>query len=272
AGRLGWIKEIKGAGGTWNIVEPSLSTAKILAFLGEAGYQSLVALRHALEEFGPFALFLAGVALTHLWRVRRYRRAFLGIAVPYLALIAAWSAFQLRFLVPAAALLFVAAGVGWRRLWRSQRQICRILAYLCAAGGLLWPAALWMQNIPMRYYPPQVAREYGARYEKMRALALRLARLERGLVAGWTQASGGGLESVYWHRMPFIDLRGADAEKVKRILGDFPVRYLWCECREIEKIKGWPFAFRLLMQNGGYAVFEVSRGPGKEDAPLEKNR
>ncbi len=272
AGRLGWLKEVEGAAGTFTIAEPALEVNRICVYLRHMGYQGLVAIRHALEEIGPFTLSLVIFALPHLWRLRRRRLAAFAMAIPYLALIFVWAAFQLRFLVPLAVPIFVAAGIGLRRLRRASADWRRQLGYLLAVGALLWPIALWAQNIPMRYYPPRVAREYGYRYEKMRELALRLRDAERGLVAGWTHESAGGGESVYWHRMPFIDLRAAEPAKVERTLRSFPVRYLWCERRDIAKIKALPFTFILWAQNEIYAIFLVA-GDGARDghAPLEKN-
>ena len=80
---------------------------------------------------------------------------------------------------------------------------------------------------PTRYY--QYDAEWAATYAKMLPLARELGKRERGVVMGYAYILDGGMETVYWHRQPFVYGRELPPEALSKVVEDFGVRYLWTQ-------------------------------------------
>lgn len=92
----------------------------------------------------------------------------------------------------------------------------------------------------------------------MLPLARELGQLEPGVILGYSNPDG-GLETVYWHRFPFVYGRGREIDEVQKLVHDFDVRYIWTDQSTVHMIESYFPEARIILSNEPYYVLEVSQ-------------
>lgn len=236
----------------------SVDIALLKRYISLVAESSLVFLRSYGLEIGPFCLILALVGCLALFqRDQRKGIALVLTSALYVIIIFLWPAFKYRFLVPVLLATYIAAAFGFVKLYYG-RSFWKLLGWICLVGTLVWGAQGFFEQPPTRYYHNDD--EHAASYEKMLPLARELGQLEPGVILGYSRSLGGGLETIYWHRFPFVYGRGREIDEVQKLVHDFDIRYIWVEQSTVHVIESCLPEARAILSNEPYYVFEVSRG------------
>jgi hypothetical protein len=216
-----------------------------------------------VDELGPFALVLMGMGIFSVWRSSpRGFRAGAWVYGGYLVVILFWGKFKAnRFLTPIlpAALLLAGMGLAWGV---SRGGRAAVVSWLCLVGTIAWMIPAYLEDPPVRYYPPKPSR--GERYEEMRTLALRAANFEEGVMLGLSKSLDGGIETVYWTRLPYVSARLAGVDlsqpgpELGRLVHDFDVRYVWVDDFTRERVLSDLPRSSIRDENGAFAIIEVA--------------
>jgi hypothetical protein len=219
---------------------------------------SLVFLRSYGLEIGPFCLILALAGCFALFQSdQRKGIALVLTSALYTAIIFLWPAFKYRFLVPVLPATYMAAAFGFMKLY-YKRSFWKLLGWICLVGTIVWGAQGFFEQPPTRYYHNDG--EHAANYEKMLPLARELGQLEPGVVLGYSRSLGGGLETIYWHRFPFVHGRGREIDEVQKLVHDFDIRYIWADQFTVHTVESYLPEARIILSNEPYYIFKVSRG------------
>jgi len=239
-----------------------IRTTKTVDFATLKRYISLVAesslafLRSYGLEVGPFCLILVLIGCFALFHSdQRKARALAVASVLYTAIVFLWPAFKYRFLVPVLPATYMAAAFGFMKL-HHRRHLWKLIGWICLAGTILWGIQGFFEQPPTRYY--QNDGEHAANYRKMLPLARELGQLEPGVVLGYSSPDG-GLETIYWHRFPFVYGRGREKDEVQKLVRDFDIRYIWTDQPNLDRVKSYLPEARIILSNESYYVFEVSQ-------------
>ena len=212
-------------------------------------------------ETGPIILGLAAIGLVYL--VWKDRRQLMTLFLPYLfyvLMIILWATYKYRFLVPAIPAAYLLAGIGISVLIKNQMSklsfALKTVGIVGFLGMLLWFVPAYSENPPTRYYDHD--EKHLSRYAQMREMVDVLNDFEPGVVMGFSKSLDGGIETVYWHDMPFVFGRGLDTNEVQKLAADFQVRYVWVDQGTLSAFElAFPDAF-LLQRNQLYAIFELA--------------
>lgn len=214
------------------------------------------ALRSYLLELGPFCLALMLVGTVTLFKANRRRAvAFVLPCAIYAITISLWATFKYRFLVPLLPAAYVAAAFGLVKLC-DKRRFWRLAGYVCLLGTLAWGIPSFFEKPPTRYYLDDDI--HAADYEKMRPLAIALGSLEPGVTLGYSNSLDGGIETVYWHRFPFVCGRGFNMQEVQKLVHDFDVRYIWTDESTAQQIASEFPEASVILTNEPYYVLALS--------------
>jgi hypothetical protein len=66
------------------------------------------------------------------------------------------------------------------------------------------------------------------------------------------------VDTVYFHRFPFVYGRGFTPEELKKLVHDFEIRYIWTDTRYIETVQENIPEAVLILKNDPFFVFELS--------------
>jgi hypothetical protein len=92
----------------------------------------------------------------------------------------------------------------------------------------------------------------------MLPLARELKNLEPGVVLGYTGLLDGGIETVYWHKLPYVCGRGLEMHEIQKLVHDFGIRYVWTDQVTKHQIESSFPKAALILSNDLYCVFEIS--------------
>jgi hypothetical protein len=215
--------------------------------------------RQYLLEIGPFCLALAVIGLIQVFKSSK--RFFFALVFPsflYVMIIFLWATYRYRFLVPALPVAYMAASVGFVELYRDTRAksvFLKAFVIACLAGTIMWGGPSFFQEPPTKYY--QYEDMHALQYEEMRTLAFELREMAPGVVLGYSRTLDGGIETVYWHQLPFVYGRGLEMETIQKLTHDFDVRYIWADQTTVHQVES-AFSNAVLVLSGDiYFVFEL---------------
>lgn len=210
---------------------------------------------------GPFCLILAATGCVSMFR-RSIREA-VSFALPflfYVIVVVLWATFKFRFLVPTLLAAYIAAAVGFVKLWEGNHVALRLLGVVCLVGTLAWGVPRFFDATPTMYYSDDDLHAH--LYGRMLSLVDELKDQEPGVVLGVAPSLDGGFETVYWLGWPFVYGRGLDVPVVQKLVDDFGVRYIWSDQATTIMIESTlstlPNARRIL-SNDAYQVFELRK-------------
>ncbi|MDD2695993.1 MAG: hypothetical protein PHD58_08705, partial [Anaerolineales bacterium] len=84
---------------------------------------------------------------------------------------------------------------------------------------------------------------------------------------GYSQALDGGIETVYWSRLPFIAGRGLGTAEIRKLATDFRVDYAWADlATQPALLAVFPDA-RVLARSDPFIVLEVTQLSVKVGGP-----
>lgn len=228
-------------------------------------------LKGSFDELGPFCLLLCLIGLRATWRRHpTVVRAALAIYGACLATMIFWGAFRMtRFLVPLLPPFYLLAATGALELWqRGQGRMHEwqaSLAVVLVLGTLGWGVPLYLEGPPTRYYVWDT--RHADDYQKMRELAQQLKTLRPSPVLGYATSLDGGIETLYFHRLPFVRGRlfvgdgGLEAAAVQALIRDFSIRYIWTDSEMLARAQSiFPHA-KLRLHNERYFVLELETQP-----------
>lgn len=214
-----------------------------------------------LLEVGPFCWFLVVAGGWSLFQLNK-RIAFQAVipVLLYSFLPALTTLFRIRYLIPILPITYLLAAWGFARLLSTRRR----LAIVGLAGTIIWLVPQFLEVPPTRYYLNDfdLAQNHG----RMVELSTALAQRERGVVMGHSSYLVGGVETVYWHRFPFVRGRyhspNAQEEYPGQILHtlaeDFNVRYIWADETTLDRITTLFPTATLILSEEPFYVFERS--------------
>lgn len=188
--------------------------------------------------------------LTSLWWM-----SFFSPIILYLLTIAFWATYKTRFLIPFLPIAYLLMGQGVE----IGLKIAKERAWLLWIGILalfLWTLLPYRQR-PMNFYYASETPSLAQQYDQMKSLASQLAAQPQGVVLGVSNSLDGGIETIYWAKQPFVMARGLDGAIWKKLAEDFQVRYLWSECKQIDKLWELFPASQLLLSNNLYCVLAL---------------
>ena len=233
----------------------SADAAFLIDYLRGVGQTTRYFISTYYADVGPFCLVLLVSGWVGLFR--RHRRAALASFFPFLIYsltVLLWATNRDRFVVPIIPLTYLVAAAGFAFLLRN-RFPWRVLGWVCLAGTIAWSVVGYRDQPPTRYYLNDA--EWAATYGKMLPLAQELGKRERGVVLGYAYILDGGIETVYWHRQPFVYGREVPPEALNKVVEDFGVRYLWTQSDMSEDVlTRFPRA-RAILANAVFRVFEL---------------
>jgi hypothetical protein len=205
---------------------------------------------------GPFGLILLVVGI--FGGIKDNKEKLISLLLPtmlYLAAIIAWATYKFRFLTPLLPVFCILAALGFVYLNR-QGKIGWWIAGLCLVGTFAWFIFPVLQGSETLYYNRD-SRIHDALYAEMQPLASSLASRPEGIVLGYAQSLDGGIETVYWHRFPFVAGRGLGEMEIKKLAVDFHIRYIWVDSTTLPSVQEWFPAARQIEQSGEFTTLEL---------------
>jgi hypothetical protein len=238
----------------------SVNEKVLRLYVSLVGKNAVVFLMRYLLEVGPFCLVLATIGCIRLFKHKR--RDAVAFILPYLfyvIIILLWGTSRHRFLVPALPAAYIAASVGFVGLYHysySKHPMLKLLGIICLIGTLAWGVPSFLEKPPTRYTLNDD--RYALQYDKMLPLARELKNLEPGVVLGYTGLLDGGIETVYWHKLPYVCGRGLEMHEIQKLVHDFGIRYVWTDQVTKHQIESSFPKAALILSNDLYCVFEIS--------------
>jgi hypothetical protein len=260
--KLGLVTEGLSAGRV-TLLASGVNSGALLASYGTIVWANLVELAKGVwGELGPFCLLLCAAGALRLWasapRAVRAGAVVYGVVAATMVL---WGTVRLtRFLVPLLPALLVLAGVGAVWLWHRGRAQAWAAGVL-VIGTIGFDIPAYFERPPTRYYVDDA--NYAEDYRRMRSLAAQLAKLPPGPVLGYSMSLDGGIETVYFHRFPFVRGRRFDGsglldpEVLQRLVHDFGVRYVWVDTATRRDARHLFRDATPRLRNARYAVLEL---------------
>jgi len=205
---------------------------------------------------GPFALVLFILGVHQGMKVEK-RKIWLWFlpCVGYILAILIWATYKFRFLIPILPMFYLISAVGfiaashWGKIWRW-------IAGICLAGTFIWMILPFFREVKSLYYGEE-SPAHAELYMEMKPLAQSLAALPQGVVLGYSELLDGGIETIYWHRFPFVAGRGMDEAEIKKLVSDFNVRYIWVDTTTGSSTEKWFPSARRIGQSGDFMVLEL---------------
>ncbi len=212
--------------------------------------------REFIFVVGPFGLILFLVGFYQGVKVNKGKTFDLLLpSALYWGAIILWATYKFRFLIPLIPAFSIFTALGFVRLY-SQGKIWRWVAGLCLGGTLAWFLLPIFQGSRTLYYG-QESQAHDIQYAEMQPLASSLATWPPGVVLGYAQSLDGGIETVYWHGLPFVAGRGLGELEIKKLVADFDIRYIWVDATTLPSMQAWFPSVKLIDQSGEFAIFEL---------------
>jgi hypothetical protein len=239
-----------------------LTAHKMALYARLTAAASLLFVSQYIQEVGPFAVLLAAAGLCFL--IRRQRRFALAVLIPgvlYTLMVVIWPVFKYRFLVPLLAPAYLLAGIGFTRLpeiipWKP--PVWRGARWLLLVGMLAWCVPAYFTHPPTHYYSAPSEASLAPLYDEMRGLADQMRALPPGGVMGYSKSLDGGLETVYWTRLPYVHVPdGQSAEQLAERARQYPVRYVWGDQKTAETITTTFPAAKVVLSSGPFSVYDL---------------
>jgi hypothetical protein len=239
-----------------------LTLQKMTLYARLTGAASLLFVSQYFQVVGPFAVLLAAAGLFFL--IRRQQRFAVAVLVPavlYTLMVVIWPVFKYRFLVPLLAPTYLLAGIGftrWPEILPWKPPVWRDARWLLLVGMLAWCVPPYFAHPPTHYYNASSEARLAPLYDEMRGLADQMRALPPGGVMGYSQSLDGGLETVYWTRLPYVHVPdGQNAEQLAERARQYPVRYIWGDRRTSEIITTTFPAAKIVLSSGTFSVYDL---------------
>jgi hypothetical protein len=215
-----------------------------------------------LMEVGPFCVSLGAIGVVALLRKHSWKALMALLPfVCYIVIVLLWPSFKYRFLVPVLPITYALSAVGLTRLFnriQDRRSISKVFAGVCLLGTVFWGVLGFFERPRTRYYFYDLYHE--VYYNSMQPLAKKLREQDPGVVLGYSHSLDGGLETIYWHRLPFVYGRESkDNSEFQKLIHDFDVRYVWADDATIDTVRSRLPEAKVILQNQHYRVFEIPR-------------
>ncbi|MGB9640602.1 MAG: hypothetical protein ACPL4H_06780 [Anaerolineales bacterium] len=173
----------------------------------------------------------------------------------YIITVFLWATYKLRFLIPLLPFVYTEIGKGFEVLIR-QSTWRKWLGWGLGAGVLLAMAFPYFQARPNLYYGDET-KHNSMLYDQMQPLAIQLGQLPHGVVLGIANSLDGGIETIYWSKQPFVAGRGFTPEIWEKLVGDFEVRYIWCDQDQEEEVLNMFPKAKTLLFNQQFCVVQI---------------
>jgi len=231
----------------------SLSVAVLKNYLSLLQGATVKLFDFYLKELGPFVTILSALGIISTLKAKR--RDALAIYLPtffFALVIMLWATFKSRFIVPLLPTAYILAAFGFVDLYR--RKNFRLIGVGLLMGVLVWNAFSFA-NAPTRYYEHDEG--YKNQYAEMLSVAKQMRQLPAGVVMGYANSLDGGIETVYWDKLSYIQARGLDDAAVQKVANDFSVRYIWTDKGNLENTKRLFPAAATVFNNNQFYVLEI---------------
>jgi len=225
---------------------------------------------YLLWEWGPSGLFLGSLPILGLfWKNDRKLLLLLFFLASYLVTILLWPGFKSRFLAPVLPLAMVLSILGYSKLI-VREVFLKKLGVGCLAVIFIWFMFSWSISVqingsPSRYYSFDLKHKND--YAEMKALALDMHGLPKGLVIGAARSLDGGVEGIYWHEFPYIHSRAwvsgeaMDWNLIERIKTDYNARYFWTDDIMLPKYSEYLSKLEPVLESGKFKLFRFIESP-----------
>ncbi len=235
----------------------SLSAVQIFQrYILLAGKSIYALCREFLWVVGPFGLILFVIGVYRGFKINKVKMmALLLPSTVYLAMIILWATYKFRFLTPLLPAFSLISAIGFMTLYTRGKD-WRWLAGLCLAGTFAWFLLPFARDIKTLYYG-QESRSHDILYSEMQPLASSLAIRQPGVVLGYSKYLDGGIETVYWHRLPFVAGRDLGEAEIKKLAIDYKIRYIWVDTTTLTSAQEWFPTARVIDQSGEFAILEL---------------
>jgi len=238
-------------------LEYTLPALKILPRYALLAAKSMYALcREMFLLIGPFGLILSLFGL--VWGYKTNKDRITPLLIPiicYVAAIGIWATYKFRFLTPIIPAYCFLVSFGFFVIF-SKGGFWRWFAGLCLTGAFIWSIIPIFQDAKTMYYGRE-SHPHNALYAEMQPLAISLATRQPGVVLGYSQYLDGGIETVYWHRFPFVAGRGMSEMEIKKLAADFNFRYIWADTTSAPTLQQWFPAANVIDRSGEFVVLEL---------------
>ena len=213
--------------------------------------------REYFRALGPFCLLLLAFGIISLFNENKLKLAsILTPAGVYTLTIFLWATYKFRFLVPLLPSSYLLAAYGFSTL--SNRPYWgKWIAWICILGSIGWMIPSYLHPEPTLYYGNETTAQ-AKLYAKMRPLAEDLSNLEPHVTLGYSQYLDGGIETVYWHRFPFVAGRGLGLPEIQKLICDFDVQYIWADDATKAEITDTFTASHLILQSPPFYIYKIS--------------
>ncbi len=222
-------------------------------------------LRQYVEMITPLGFFAVLVSVVLRWQPvksafsKEFPRSVWSIlpspTILYLLTILLWATYKTRFLIPLLPSTYLLIGDAFGYALGKIKRGHSIL-WLGVVTLFIWMMLPYRQQPLNLYYgeeTPAIARQY----DHMRSVAAQLRQQSLGTVLGVSNSLDGGIETIYWTKLPFVMGRGLDSFIWRKLATDFHVRYLWADCLQQETLQQiFPVSQRIL-SNGVYCVLKL---------------
>ena len=209
---------------------------------------------------GPGMLLLAAIGLKRLLDEGTITLvALLGPSASYLAFTLLIPLPQPRYLLPIFPVICVVAAVGYKALTAVGRRGINLASLFLLLSAVWWIADYRFSPNQSRYYFEDTADP--AEYDAMKQLALRMRTIKPGVVLGYSGRFVSGVETVYYHDLPFVVGRGHvrlfDRDEIEKLVHDFHVSYIWTDEILLDKVQVWFPRGRVVMAGPPFYVLDV---------------
>lgn len=172
----------------------------------------------------------------------------------YCLVIFLWPSYKNRFIVPLLPLTYIAAAFGFSALIRN-RMRWKIVGVILFAGMIVWGLPSYFLEEPTKYYEDSLS--HAENYSRMKDLASEMTNLDPGTVLGYSNELDGGIETIYFHRLPFVYGSGFKIDEMIKLVRDFNVRYIWTDNSNVGTIKNEIPEANLILSNDLFLVFDL---------------
>lgn len=209
---------------------------------------------------GPFTIILFGYGIYIQGKENKEKLAYLLLpSACYIIAILVWATYKFRFLIPLLPVFFLLSAAGFTTM-RQRGKIWQWIAGICLTGTLIWIALPSSREVKTLYYGEE-SQSHAVLYSAMKPLASWLASMPEGVVLGYAQPLDGGIETIYWHHLPFVAGRGLGEAEIKKLAKDFNIRYIWADTITRDTIEEWLPEVKILKQSGEFTILEMPIEP-----------
>jgi hypothetical protein len=153
----------------------------------------------------------------------------------------------------------VIAAAGYKAIIAVGRRGIILASLLLLLTGVWWIADYRLSPNQIRYYFEDTS--YPADYDAMKQLAVRMRTIKPGVVLGYSGLLDSGVETVYYHDLPFVLGRAGmelfDRDEVEKLVHDFHISYIWTDENLLHKVQEWFPRGRVVMATPPFCVLDV---------------